>query len=80
MDEGGAQTSAGDGFEALERALGGKRVGGLEALSPEQAGHLAEAINAARREQNRALSEAAESALGFLPGFVRGAVKRIVFG
>lgn len=40
--------------------------------------HLAEAVQAARRRQARALHEAGERALGHIPRLLRGPIRKVV--
>ena len=64
----------------LRSDLGTRLADALEPLGEEEARRLAEAILRARSAERRALREAAEDSLGFVPRFARGAVKKIVFG
>ena len=68
-----------DGARALEAQLGAAPPPGLaEALGDEDLGRLARTVAAARRDQSRALAEAGEAGLSFVPALLRGPVKKIV--
>jgi hypothetical protein len=68
-----------DGARALEEQLGSPPPPGLAAaLGDDGLDRLAHAIAVARRDQARALAEASEAGLDFVPAVLRGAVKRIV--
>jgi hypothetical protein len=66
--------------KALEEELGAPPPPGLKALSADETAHLCGAIRDARREHARALQRALNDALGILPGFLRGPVKKAVGG
>jgi hypothetical protein len=63
----------------LEAQLGAAPPPGLvKALSDDDLAHLAQTVRETRREESRALAEAGESALRFIPALLRGPVKKIV--
>jgi hypothetical protein len=69
-----------DAYERLRAALDGLEPEGFEALEDGQLALLAEAIERAREEHDRALDEATEESLSHVPRLLRPAVRRIVGG
>jgi hypothetical protein len=65
---------------ALRRELGEPAAEALSSVSGVEAEHFANLLTEARETERRAMQDAAESSLSFVPRFARGAVKRIVFG
>jgi hypothetical protein len=63
----------------IERLLGPAAADALAGLSDRDAGHLAGLLADARDTERKAMQEAAESSLSFVPRFARGTVKKIVF-
>jgi hypothetical protein len=63
---------------ALPQQLGVAPPRGLRELSAEEAEHLADTLQAARRAHAKALEKALNDALKILPGFLRGPVKKAV--
>ncbi len=64
----------------LEQEFGGALPPGLAALSPVDAAHLVDAVEAARARQIAALRSATDSGLDFVPKLLRGPVKKVLFG
>lgn len=52
----------------------------LASLDPDQIERLTALLAASRKQQRRALAEALDQGLGFVPRVARGAVKRALFG
>jgi hypothetical protein len=69
-----------DAYVRLRTALDGLDPEGFDALDDEQLELLAEAIERAREEHDRALDEATEESLSHVPRLLRPAVRRIVGG
>ena len=69
-----------DARARLEQEYGGPLPPGLAALSDAEAAALADAIDAARTRQSRALAKATERGLDFVPKLLRGPVKKVIFG
>lgn len=64
----------------LRAEIGGDAVEGLRDLEDADIAKLLAALLEARSAERRALRDAAESSLGIVPRFARGAVRKIVFG
>lgn len=64
--------------QRLVEELGAELPASVAALPDETLAALAEALAAARREQARALSEAVQGGLGFLPRVLRGPVTAVL--
>jgi HEAT repeat protein len=62
----------------LAEQLGGPLPEGIEALPEEQKRDLAEVLRDARRRQAKALGEAGEEGLRYVPALLRGAVRKVV--
>ncbi|HEY2057496.1 MAG TPA: hypothetical protein VGL64_23155 [Amycolatopsis sp.] len=62
----------------LAEQLGGPLPEGIEALPEEQKRDLAEALRDARHRQAKALGEAGEEGLRYVPALLRGAVRKVV--
>jgi hypothetical protein len=69
-----------DARRALREELGPRAAEALASLDDASAEHLMTTIRDARVAERKALQEAAESSLSFVPRFARGTVKKIVFG
>jgi hypothetical protein len=69
-----------DAYVRLRTALDGLEPEGFDVLEDEQLDLLAEAIERAREEHDRALDEATEESLSHIPRMLRPAVRRIVGG
>jgi len=66
-------------YEDLRRELRAELPATLaQGLTPEEADRLTEVLHAARRRQRDALEQALDGALGFIPGLLRGPVKRVL--
>lgn len=65
--------------DRLEEEYGDPLPPGLSALSEEHHARLADAIEAARIRQAKALAKATDSGLDFIPRLLRGPVKRVLF-
>lgn len=66
--------------ERLEILYGGPLPPALTALTDEQHARLADAIDAARDAQKKALRTATDNGLEFVPKLLRGPVKKVLFG
>ena len=64
---------------ALRRELGGAAAEALSQLSDADAEHFAKLLTDARATERKAMQEAAESSLSFVPRFARGTVLRQQF-
>lgn len=64
--------------QRLVEELGADLPAAVAALPDETLAALADALGAARREQARALTEAVEGGLGFLPRVLRGPVTAVL--
>ena len=62
----------------LAEQLGGPLPEGIEALPEEQKRDLAEVLREARHRQAKALAEAGEEGLRYVPALLRGAVRKVV--
>ena len=62
----------------LVEELGAELPPAVAALPAQTLAELADALAAARREQARALTEAVEGGLGFLPRLLRGPVTAVL--
>ncbi|MEV4148099.1 hypothetical protein AB0J40_30840 [Amycolatopsis sp. NPDC049691] len=62
----------------LAEQLGGTLPGGIEALEEHERQDLADALRDARRRQAKALAEAGEEGLRYVPALLRGAVRKAV--
>ncbi|SEP47861.1 hypothetical protein [Amycolatopsis saalfeldensis] len=62
----------------LAEQLGGPLPAGIEALPEEQKRDLAQALRDARHRQAKALGEAGEEGLRYVPALLRGAVRKVV--
>ncbi|WP_328606720.1 hypothetical protein OG943_43645 [Amycolatopsis sp. NBC_00345] len=62
----------------LAEQLGGPLPEGIEALPEEQKRDLAEVLRDARHRQAKALGEAGEEGLRYVPALLRGAVRKVV--
>jgi hypothetical protein len=69
-----------DARARLEKEYGGPLPPGLSALTTDQQAILADAIEAARVRQARALAKATDGGLDFVPKLLRGPVKKVLFG
>lgn len=68
----------GDPARSLAEQLAAPLPPGIEALDEEQLGVLDETLREARHRQAAALAEAGEAALTFVPGLLRGTVRKAV--
>jgi hypothetical protein len=66
--------------DRLTREYGGALPPGLAALDATDRDRIADAIDAARTRQARALAKATEGGLDFIPKLLRGPVKKVLFG
>lgn len=68
--------------ERMERTLTGQLGGpvpaGIEALADDEKQDLSDALRDARRRQAKALAEAGEEGLKYVPALLRGAVRKVV--
>jgi hypothetical protein len=71
-------TQKGREFEALAARLSAEPPEGLRELTGPQLRDLTTAISDARWRQGQALAASGERALGHVPRFLRGPVRRIV--
>ena len=62
----------------LAEQLGGPLPEGIESLPEEHKRDLAEALRDARHRQAKALGEAGEEGLRYVPALLRGAVRKVV--
>jgi len=62
----------------LAEQLGGSLPEGIEALEDHERRDLADALRDARRRQAKALAEAGEEGLRYVPALLRGAVRKAV--
>ncbi|MEU4522338.1 MULTISPECIES: hypothetical protein [unclassified Amycolatopsis] len=62
----------------LADQLGGYLPEGIEALEEHERQDLADALRDARRRQAKALAEAGEEGLRYVPSLLRGAVRKVV--
>jgi hypothetical protein len=62
----------------LEARLGRPLLRGLEGLTATQLARLADAIEGAHAREAAALAAGREQALGYIPRFLRGPVRKIV--
>jgi vacuolar-type H+-ATPase subunit H len=62
----------------LAEQLGGSLPEGIEALEEHERRDLADALRDARRRQAKALAEAGEEGLRYVPALLRGAVRKAV--
>lgn len=69
-----------DSQSALERELGGPLTPGLAALGDEDMAALVALIEGARAHQKRALAEAIDNGMTIVPRFLRGTVRKALFG
>ena len=66
------------GLEALRRELGGRPPKGVAALGDGDLRTLAEAVDAARAEQRRAMAEAGEAAFNHIPRLLRIPLRKLI--
>ena len=69
-----------DARARLEQEYGGALPPGLAGLAEQDMATLADAIDAARTRQARALAKATDNGLDFIPKLLRGPVKKVLFG
>jgi hypothetical protein len=70
---------SGDSARArLEGRLGRRLPAGLERLTPAEIARLADALDGAHAREAAALAAGRERALGFIPRFLRGPVRKVV--
>ncbi len=62
----------------LAEQLGGYLPVGIEALEEPERQDLANALHSARKRQAKALAEAGEEGLKYVPALLRGAVRKVV--
>jgi hypothetical protein len=62
----------------LAEQLGGYLPVGIEALEEHERQDLADALRSARKRQAKALAEAGEEGLKYVPALLRGAVRKVV--
>lgn len=65
--------------QRLSDELGAALPESVAALPPDTLAALADVLAAARRDQSRALAEASEKGLGFVPRLLRGPVQKVLF-
>jgi hypothetical protein len=63
---------------SLAEQLGGALPEGIEALQEHEKQDLADALREARRRQTAEIAVAGEEALKFVPGVLRGAIRKAV--
>jgi hypothetical protein len=66
------------GLAALEAELGSAPPAGFARLSEEEVGDLAAAVHDARRRQAVEVTAAGDRALGIVPRFLRGPIRKIM--
>jgi len=62
----------------LAEQLGGPLPEGIEALSEQHKQDLSAALREARHRQSKALAQAGEDSLKYVPALLRGAVRKVV--
>ncbi|ANN20271.1 hypothetical protein SD37_34865 [Amycolatopsis orientalis] len=62
----------------LSGQLGGPVPAGIEALADDEKQDLSDAVRDARHRQAKALAEAGEEGLKYVPALLRGAVRKAV--
>lgn len=67
-------------FDELARELGASPPSEFARLGEPELERLVVLLHSAREQQSRALLEAMDNGLGFVPRMLRGAVKRALFG